>query len=167
MNVSTLFTAEPARQLRLLISKTEDKVSGPSKERELYYASIILLSTDFSISNPGEGKPGKVLIRGPAVPYYTQTLDPTGTNQKSWWSQVANRNHLVSREIREVKEQAMALLMKKLEEETHKLLEGLGSLEVWNPQTWKLGRSPTQDGDQESVASTLKVSRKSSGWFAK
>jgi hypothetical protein len=128
---------------------------------------IASLSNSFSIARPGEGNGGNILVRGPAVPYFAPhpSSEATAGNGAKSWSKSNAPDSDPDKEMREAKELAIGLLMKRLEEKAHDLLKP-ENLEIWEPKDWKYGEPR---GAPRSISNSRATSIRSgkAGWFAK
>jgi hypothetical protein len=182
VNTSTLFAGEDPEKLRLLVARTTDHVRGISEPRTLFYASLVAISQSYSLAKlPGEnGTPGKVCVTGQAVPYYPppppQTSERGGAvvPSSSWSSKSAVvLPPDLDREVRECKEEAIKLLMRRCDEMVHEVLGGDGGkgVEVWDAVGWKYGELRGADrkdgGDSVRKLENVSIKAKRDSWFSK
>jgi hypothetical protein len=168
-NVNILFPAELSTKLRCTVARTADRAvnptTGTTDQRHLFYAILVSISDTQETSDNTSIQPSRILVRGPAVPYFSPTLeDIKGAKQngnlKVNFSSVAARHVNEESEVRDARLMAMRLLMDKLEKLVHEEMGSDEKIEIWESKSWKHNESGS-DKD-ESMKS---VKRGSTGGF--
>jgi len=169
VNVNILFAGINPDHLRLTVGRTTDRAynpeSGATEQRSLFYAALIQLTTTTEDPESHDnGNPIRVLVKGPAVPYFARpTPEAKETNNsyaKMSFSSAARHDPDEDKEVREAKEKAISLLMIKLEETVHRTISSEEGLEIWDAKGWKYAE-PRPDG----VKSGNTRGSSASGWF--
>ena len=192
-NICALFPDRPGTSLRIAVARTSDAAFNPAtgvtETRHLFYAVLVDLGADRTDSAKDDdvtehAASPVVLAQGCAVPYFAPPpLPPVqiggrdshdGGNRMTS-SFIGSKSQMVRRpdegsEVRETKEQALRLLVAKVEQLVHERL-GAG-LEIWSEAgTWKYGQprgepvlSPGGGGRREG---SIRSEGKGNSWFSK
>ncbi|KAF2399137.1 hypothetical protein EJ06DRAFT_531458 [Trichodelitschia bisporula] len=194
VNVNILFHDHDPTTLRLTVAHTGDVSLNPStgvpEPRDLYYAALLAVppppatptgpntSSTPSPPDPAPGANGhlKVLLTGPAVPYFpnnsmraasSSMLKKNGASNGAYFSSGTGARHIdIEHELRDTKEKAVSLLMSKLEQEIHEGISSAGGhLEIWPARGWKYAPDlgpPVREGSEKS----RRGSGSGNGWFS-
>jgi hypothetical protein len=172
VNVSILFPAQDAMNLRFTVARTVDRATNPAngetEQRALFQAALVVIQTPAGTGDTIEARSTQVLARGPTVPYFApppEAIKAGNYQGKVNFSSSSARHVSEESEVRDAKEKAMSLLMARVESMVHAEISGPGEqVEIWESKTWKHVESGRKE---ESIKSSKRGNATGSGWFSK